>query len=491
MEEVGASLEAIPSPAPRQKLTFTYDYQGRRITKRVFAWNEANSFWEPSKSLAFVYDGWNLVSGITNPTSQIEQTRCYVWGLDLSNSIQGAGGVGGLLAAYAPSSVVGSPSSVAFAAFDANGNVSEYLDASGATAAHFEYSPFGQTIRSDISNPEIADQPFRFSTKYTDSETDLLYYGLRYYNSDTGQWLSKDPIGEDGGINLDAFLGNAPANNVDPLGLDLYAFDGTGQTYSGGSHIVILHDLYNGIKEYERGVGTYWSGPLDNPWVGGFTGAGGKDRLTEMYKKFTANYKSGDKEIDIIGFSRGAALAREFANILNDRGYEEEVELHFWNGSRREISHCPVEIRFVGLFDTVGSFGVPGNAINFGIRMDLPKNVKNAAQALAKDEKRALFPVTRLNPALAGQVFDEKVFRGDHSDIGGGWVNEGKQNELAREPLEYIHKRGIMAGVPFRPLPVRDLIPSWKPNDNRGFKFTVATFMIYQFTKSPTLDRKL
>jgi RHS repeat-associated protein len=39
--------------------------------------------------------------------------------------------------------------------------------------------------------------PFRFSTKYQDDETDLLYYGYRYYNSNTGRWLSRDPLGEE------------------------------------------------------------------------------------------------------------------------------------------------------------------------------------------------------------------------------------------------------------------------------------------------------
>jgi RHS repeat-associated protein len=44
--------------------------------------------------------------------------------------------------------------------------------------------------------------PFRFSTKYQDDETDLLYYGCRYLNTSTGNWLSRDPISEQGGPNL-------------------------------------------------------------------------------------------------------------------------------------------------------------------------------------------------------------------------------------------------------------------------------------------------
>jgi len=64
--------------------------------------------------------------------------------------------------------------------------------------------------------------PFRFSTKYQDDETDLLYYGYRYYNAGTGRWVSRDPIGERGGLNLYAFVQNSPATTFDALGL----FDG-------------------------------------------------------------------------------------------------------------------------------------------------------------------------------------------------------------------------------------------------------------------------
>ena len=60
---------------------------------------------------------------------------------------------------------------------------------------------------------------YRFSTKYFDTETGLYYYGYRYYDPDTGRWLSRDPLEEQGGINLYQFIGNDPVNWVDPLGL--------------------------------------------------------------------------------------------------------------------------------------------------------------------------------------------------------------------------------------------------------------------------------
>ena len=61
--------------------------------------------------------------------------------------------------------------------------------------------------------------PFRFSTKYLDSETGLYYYGYRYYDPVTGRWPSRDPIEEEGGVNLYGFLGNDGVNKVDFLGM--------------------------------------------------------------------------------------------------------------------------------------------------------------------------------------------------------------------------------------------------------------------------------
>jgi RHS repeat-associated protein len=61
--------------------------------------------------------------------------------------------------------------------------------------------------------------PFRFSTKYQDNETDLLYYGSRYYTAITARWLSRDPVGERGGRNLMAVTRNDFQNGIDLFGL--------------------------------------------------------------------------------------------------------------------------------------------------------------------------------------------------------------------------------------------------------------------------------
>ncbi len=88
---------------------------------------------------------------------------------------------------------------------------------SGAVSAHYRYGPFGEVIRA--TGPLAKANPFRWSTQYTDDETDLVMYPARPYSPSTGRWLSRDPIGEAGGVNLTAFTHNDLVNLIDPFGL--------------------------------------------------------------------------------------------------------------------------------------------------------------------------------------------------------------------------------------------------------------------------------
>jgi len=158
----------------------------------------------------FLYDGWNLVSEIRDQMSEV-RTNYYVWGLDLSGTLQGAGGIGGLIAAI-------QDGDVCFPYYDANGNVTELVDTNGTTVAHYEYDPYGNIIAQ--SGPAATNNPFRFSTKYRDEETGWYYYGYRYYSPELGRWTRRDPLGEDGGCNLFRMLANNALSFFDPLGLD-------------------------------------------------------------------------------------------------------------------------------------------------------------------------------------------------------------------------------------------------------------------------------
>jgi len=132
----------------------------------------------------------------------------YIWGL---------GGVGGLLAVvdktnlktYLPTS-------------DARGTIHSLIDAAtGAVVAEFSYDPYGRQLCSTKSGSGI-HMPFKFQSKYYDQEFGLYNFGLRFYDPSTCMWLNRDPIAEDGGLNLYAFANGDPINNWDYLGCDAY-----------------------------------------------------------------------------------------------------------------------------------------------------------------------------------------------------------------------------------------------------------------------------
>jgi RHS repeat-associated protein len=196
------TLSDLPTNMPVARVEFDYDYMSRRVGKTVYEWG-SNS-WQEVSSATFLYDAWNLISEQTSV-----ETNFFTFGLDLSGTLQGAGGIGGLVSAVLGTNVV-------CYTCDGNGNVSELINcAEGAILSHYEYSPFGETI---VATGGLAkDNPFRFSAKYTDDET--LYYGFRFYSPTLGRWLSRDPIEELGGLNLYLFAGNQSVNLIDPYGL--------------------------------------------------------------------------------------------------------------------------------------------------------------------------------------------------------------------------------------------------------------------------------
>lgn len=206
--ETRAGLAAI-YPALKQRLDFAYDAQGRRIRKLVKNWDAPGNTWTVAQDLRFLYDGWNLV-GELDALNSGAVVRSYAWGLDLSGTTRGAGGVGGLLWANTADYTCA-------ASADANGNIVAWINtATLAIAGRADYGPFGEVVQQ---TGVVADLPFGFSSKYRDFETGLNYYGFRYMSPSTGRWLSRDPIGERGGLNLHAMTANDPVNAVDYLGL--------------------------------------------------------------------------------------------------------------------------------------------------------------------------------------------------------------------------------------------------------------------------------
>ena len=193
----------------RLGIQFTYDYLGRRVEKKVTNL-DTNQVVLDHK---FIYDGWALVAE-TDASGNL--TRGYTWGLDVAGSLDATGGVGALLDITNVNT--NATTTDYFPTYDGNGNVAALVRSDGVLAAAYEYSPAGQSLRKDVYDSAVSDNPFRFSTKYTDSETGLVYYGHRYYSPSLGRFINRDPIAESGGLNLYGFCGNDGIDNVDFLG---------------------------------------------------------------------------------------------------------------------------------------------------------------------------------------------------------------------------------------------------------------------------------
>lgn len=186
---------------------------------------------------------------------------------------------------------------------------------------------------------------------------------------------------------------------------------------------------------YLEGVGTrFW---IFGRGLGGAFGLGGKKRIREMYRVLCVESAKGDDEIDVIGFSRGAAMAVHFCNIINEYGVADISNGHFWPRWSRQLGWSRFrkatepgpQIRFLGLFDEVASFGIAvkplRNVSPTWKFASIPENVERSFHAMALDEVRRTFELVRPRRATHKDRHYEVWFRGVHSNVGGGYEDRG------------------------------------------------------------------
>ena len=234
----------------------------------------------------------------------------------------------------------------------------------------------------------------------------------------------------------------------------LYAFDGTGQrddspeaedvrdtnvarfffAYRPNDFDVPVDDRRN---HYQRGVG---SAGLLRKVLGTVTGFGGRTFVRRALDKLNDNIERGDTTTDVVGFSRGAALALDFVNEIA-------------KGKAKLADGSIPKVRFLGLFDCVPSFGVAIIPLNIGWDLDLPANVEKCFHALALDERRGNFHLHR--PKVLGErragCLTEVWFRGVHSDIGGNGEKEDPPRGLASIALNWMFVNAQACGLQFDP----------------------------------------
>ncbi|MFW0795031.1 DUF2235 domain-containing protein [Gordonia sp. CPCC 205515] len=263
--------------------------------------------------------------------------------------------------------------------------------------------------------------------------------------------------------------------------------DGTWNVF-GQKHPTNVVKLYEAIGSADddgvRQERIYVAGVGTKPWQrirGGVLGWGLSKNLKEAYRKLVEAYEPGD-EIFLFGFSRGAYTARSLGGFIRNSGilkreHMDQADAAFDLYRDRDKSSAPRQeqatefrqkyshetpIRFIGVWDTVGSLGIPIDGWKFAEKINrrwafhdtqLSTTVQAAYHALAIDEKRRPFGPTLWTPQPdrpEGQIIEQVWFSGVHCNVGGGYAD----SRISDIPLVWMMGRARHHGLFFSENPV-------------------------------------
>jgi RHS repeat-associated protein len=322
------------------------------------------------------------------------------------------------------------------------GAIEVATDGDGKVVWQAHYAPFGQaSVRATGFTLNL-----RLPGQYEDPETGLHYNRHRYYNPATGRYLTPDPLGTPDGPNPYTYVRDNPLRYVDPSGLILFAFDGTNNSnpppgVDDFSNVYKFFLAYDTTPDSPNGTHAWYMNGIgrDDPDSGirsngldqydANTGRARVDYMLEQLDGYIRNKDVSDGRmisLDIVGFSRGAALARDFSNRVASR-----LRDRIWG----DKTPC-VEIRFMGLWDTVAQFG-PNGASNGAWQLAIPPEARNVYHAVAINENRYLFPGESIGQGT------QRGFIGSHADIGGSYGT----GDLSDVALNWIVDQAKMAGL--------------------------------------------
>ncbi|WP_323018849.1 phospholipase effector Tle1 domain-containing protein [Castellaniella sp.] len=276
---------------------------------------------------------------------------------------------------------------------------------------------------------------------------------FRTYLPQRGHYLEPDPLGPVPGQQALGYAAQQPLRHTDPLGLILLAFDGTRYGRANQSNVWRLSQAYDDGPVY------YHAGPGNNLYLDwdAVTAASSGQILRNQWQSLMnalqrAQGAAAPVPIDILGYSRGAALARDFANRIARQtrngwfSYDDPL--------RGTIGLC-VDLRFLGLFDTVAQFGLLG-AANAGFDLSIDGAWSWVAHAVALHELRHTFPLVAARAGASTNTV-EAPFIGAHADIGGGLLrdNDGPDQtdgDLSDVALNWMRWQALAALAPMKAL---------------------------------------
>jgi uncharacterized protein (DUF2235 family) len=256
-----------------------------------------------------------------------------------------------------------------------------------------------------------------------------------------------------------------------------FCADGTWDTSDNNTNV---YKIFKGIvpipgvqlPRYDDGVGS--SGTPIQKLLGGAMGDGLFQKVKDGYTRIADDYEAGD-DIFIFGFSRGAYTARSLAGMiaicgLPTKPHDARLVDTAFNAYRHKDQRDALlkslapygmfdaKIKMVGVWDTVGSLGIPAlvggvDPVLCGfLDTNLHPDVQNAYHALAIDEKRAEFPASLWGSAAPGQTLEQVYFCGVHCDVGGGYADDpSTQSALSDITLSWIAGKAQAAGLVFYP----------------------------------------
>ena len=177
--------KSVTNGAQNMWLCFLYDSQGRRVEKKVTVAGATTAHHR------YIYRGYLQIAALDLTRSSHPALWFVTW--DPSQPL-----------ATRPLAIQKDGNWFTYG-YDLTKNICEVFGPAGYIRTTYSYAPFGSVTASDNS----VVQPFQWSSEHYDSELDLVYYNFRHYSPDLGRFLSRDPIEEQGGLNLYAFVGSS------------------------------------------------------------------------------------------------------------------------------------------------------------------------------------------------------------------------------------------------------------------------------------------
>lgn len=232
------------------KSEFAYDGKMRRRVRTESRWQGGT--WVTNALVLYVYDGMLVIQ--ERDAMNLPRVT-YTRGRDLSGTLEGAGGIGGLLARTDHSALNSQPS-VAHAYYhaDGNGNVTALVNTNQALVGRYWYDPYGNTLA--VAGAAAQANLYRFSSKEWHESSGLVYYGYRFYSPSLQRWVNRDPIDESGGLNVYVYVGNMVPSAVDAYGLQWAPLLGSG--LHGRPLVINSNGLNNMFSNAISLVGSHW-----------------------------------------------------------------------------------------------------------------------------------------------------------------------------------------------------------------------------------------